>query len=367
MLVIQLHWRRTLWKCCPFDTAGSSDYDLGVYYFPGWGNPCGGPLEGGTSATAWGLITNYPGLPVAGVYTAGGVYDENDANTTLRQANCDKQLREMAYYGIKWVAVVCYWNAGAPFLTGWINSYLASTVPNKPKLVIAFDCVAHSPNATDWVNIYNYWNTNYTNNAYYKKDSEGKPIIIMFGFHQFKANIGGGTDAGTKAVLDAARAVGNFNIKACVSNPPGEDITATAGSALAQGYDGLTHYAVLLDEGGTATNWSSLMTMYNNFYDQIESYPLPCILPVSTGFWNTNWDKTGPAGAGGEVLLEIAQPTISQFEEHLTAVKARLDASENKMAIIEAWNEYGEGSVLEPSAQNGGIARGMMVKKVFGL
>jgi len=40
----------------------------------------------------------------------------------------------------------------------------------------------------------------------------------------------------------------------------------------------------------------------------------------------------------------------ADFAEALARLKANLDARDEKRAILEAWNEWGEGSYIEPNA-----------------
>lgn len=83
---------------------------------------------------------------------------------------------------------------------------------------------------------------------------------------------------------------------------------------------------------------------------------------ISTGWDNTPW-------GGGSDPEHICIPTVGEFRSHLQACKDLIDRYPTKtrrMAIVNAWNEYGEGGYLEPSY---GYGRGMLraVQQVFGL
>ncbi|MFX9077399.1 glycoside hydrolase family 99-like domain-containing protein, partial [Acinetobacter baumannii] len=69
----------------------------------------------------------------------------------------------------------------------------------------------------------------------------------------------------------------------------------------------------------------------------------------------SGWDKR-PWGGSSDSDHDNSMGTADQFEQHLIAAKKRMDqfpAQTLKTGIICCWNEFGEGSFIEPTQQNG--------------
>lgn len=315
-------------------------YKLGCYYFPGWGTPCGGPSDGGSSATAWGYI---PG----GEQPLKGAYNENLATI------CDAQLTEMRDFGLTFVVVDGYQRASVAYLNHWIENALASSVINKPKICAMYCDPSSTPRTLQGFKDYLIKISTYvTNPDYFKID--GRPVVYILVADTFKTSLGG-TTASVLSALTEARLNTNFYFVGMGYSS--EHFGHGPDSLKSAGYDAICYYNL---PHGPPGSWEGLENNYTNYYQLLESASLPSILPISTGFNNANW-----SGAFRNTL-----DTLPKFEAHLRKAKAFLDYSYNKnngMAIIEAWNEYGEGGVLEPSYGNGGTARGLKVKEVFGL
>jgi len=324
----------------PKKLSADRTYKIGCYYFPGWGTPCGGISDGGNSADAWNYIPT-------GERPLKGAYNENLASV------CDAQLEEMKVFGISFVVVDWYQRSSAAYMDHWIKNALASTVLNKPKICAMYTIPSSSPvSVAGFRAAYAIWQTYINNPAYFTID--GKPVVFIYVADSFKTLAGGSTSQ-VLELLNEARLSGNFYFV-------GMGFSSThfgngPDSLKAAGYDATSYYNLPTMNPNT---WDGLESNYTDYYSRLESASVPSILPISTGFDTTNW-----GGAFRNTLN-----TLPQFEAHLRKAKAYLDYSYDKnngMAIIEAWNEYGEGGVLEPANHNGGLARGLKVKEVFGL
>ena len=89
---------------------------------------------------------------------------------------------------------------------------------------------------------------------------------------------------------------------------------------------------------------------------------LPTIVPMTSG-----WDKR-PWGGSKDSLHDLSVSNATQFEAHLNAAKAAMDTAKPgspKMGVICCWNEFGEGSYIEPTKKDG-FSYLEKVKKVFG-
>ena len=65
---------------------------------------------------------------------------------------------------------------------------------------------------------------------------------------------------------------------------------------------------------------------------------------------------------------EQSPSTLMQFEAHLREARALMDAhpvKTMKMGVICCWNEFGEGSYVEPTVAEG-FQRLQVIKSVFG-
>lgn len=110
-------------------------------------------------------------------------------------------------------------------------------------------------------------------------------------------------------------------------------------------------------------SFHELNEAYQQNWDWIlENSPLPYILPIISG-----WDKR-PWGGSGDPLHDNSFGTPEEFEMHLIAAKSMLDkypSKTNRMAIVCCWNEFGEGSYIEPTKKHG-FAYLEKIRKVFG-
>jgi hypothetical protein len=82
---------------------------------------------------------------------------------------------------------------------------------------------------------------------------------------------------------------------------------------------------------------------------------------------SVGWDRR-PWGGSNPAKLDDSIPTPQEFEAHLLEAKKLMDdnpVKTKKMGIICCWNEFGEGSYLEPTKKFG-FSYIEKVKKVFG-
>lgn len=111
----------------------------------------------------------------------------------------------------------------------------------------------------------------------------------------------------------------------------------------------------------TAHSFAELDSDYReNWAWNCANQSIDYIPTISTGWDNRPW-------GGGSDPLHVCIATLDEFESHVRACKAVLDQYPVKtrgMAIVNAWNEYGEGGYLEPSY---GYGRGMLdiVRRTF--
>lgn len=347
-----------------------SPYTVIVDYFPGWSTPGGGP----NPAAPWAIIP-LDRIPF------NGAYDETN------QAVVDEQLKMMRDYGVDVVAV--YWffdtithsNASeelVPALEHWINAYMASKVINKPKFCI------HLANATNssyftvngWDNMIWYWITKYFSNINYYKVDE-KPVVFLHGVDVTHSNMTGGINAGIKRAKSAAISAGYPGLYWVngISNMSSfwlYQCGQWGGDAL---YTNSVYYKWKTD--GSATS-GGVFTSFQELEDRLISAPVGgavswvptwldntytlnknIIMPLSAGFSDQPWNNASS---------KFANPSPAQFNQHCINVRNLVDANYERtrgQILITAWNEFGEGSILEPCKQIGGTARLEIIRDVF--
>ena len=140
---------------------------------------------------------------------------------------------------------------------------------------------------------------------------------------------------------------------------------AAAGADACSAYNYHSNYdpAANAMRSPTAYSFAELDSDYRENWEwNCVNQSIDYIPTISTGWDNRAW-------GGGSDPLHVCIATLAEFREHLIACKSVLDrypAKTHRMAVINAWNEYGEGGYLEPSV---GYGRGMLraVQQVFGL
>jgi hypothetical protein len=183
---------------------------------------------------------------------------------------------------------------------------------------------------------------------------DGKPVIVMFSPHNPIRDMG---LENVRASFDAMRqmckeaGLGGLYLVACSGPDP---------KALKQlnacGYDAVSCYnwvglkATPEEQARRQAPYATLIDGYAETWNAFRATgDLKVIPPISGG-----WDDRPWAGAKAFVR---DQRTPALFKRHLQDCKRFLDEQEQapklKMAFIEAWNELGEGSYIEPHQEFG--------------
>lgn len=344
---------------------------IGVYYFPGWSTPGGGP----NPAAPWSIIPS-------GRYPYMGQYDE-----TL-QDNIDIQLATMRDCGIDFVIIDWFFDNTThssasstlvPFLEHWINGYLASTVPGKPKFCINW---ANSTNASYVTNAgfdaaVQYWISKYFSNPNYLTAS-GKPVVLFAAIDATMSNISGSKSNRIIAARAAAVAAGYpglywVNGISAPANTWINNMATVEGDAITT-TNVFYKYQIGNDTAGPAwTDWAGLEDAligaqgggYNSWYSgfmgstAIANAGKKIWLPCSAGWDSTPWNGSN---------TRFAVPTATQFATHLHNVRrlalqnySRTDG----FVCIQAWNEHGEGGVVEPGPFADGYGRVNAIRNIL--
>ncbi len=306
-------------------------YEVGVYYFPGW-----------KSWSQWRPILPFPERkPVLGWYREG---DPEVADWHIKWA---------VEHGITFFAYDWYWVKGARMLEHALHDgYLKARYRSLLKFCLLW--ANHNPPNTssleDCITVTRFWIERYFRlPEYFTVD--GKPVVIIFSPHRLTEDMG--SDGVRKAFEAMRQECVNHGLKglylvACVWN------AAQALRAAQEGYDALSAYNWPTLGMKPSEQWSPfevLADAYRRHYERlVGESPIPLLVPISGGWDSRPWH--------GESAIVRYGRTPQNFRRHLQDAKAFLDKYVPKgkalpITLIEAWNEWGEGSYIEPHAEFG--------------
>lgn len=187
--------------------------------------------------------------------------------------------------------------------------------------------------------------------------ANGKPLLIIFSHHELNTAFGG--PQGVKQALDELRQ------KAVAAGLPGVTVAACTepGSHLRQlaesGYDVLTGYAYTFGwmSGRGERPFQELIEGHASYYEQFaQSSPLPYIPLVTSGWDRRPWEmgslppeklSVWYTGRTAERVEEIVRLAVQWIEKHPDKTVPE------RLLLIYAWNENGEGGYLTPTEAEG--------------
>lgn len=334
----------------------ASDYLIGTYYFPSWTLGAKG-LE---FPAPWKPIQKFPEKqPTLGWYS-----DSDPA--VLRQ-----QTQWMREHGIGFVAFDWYWDGKNTYLEQALNAFRASKTTGDMKFSLLWANHYKFPGGmSEYRLMVRCWVARYFSDPDFLK-VDGKPAIFIFGIDAF-------ADTAKTIGVSSAELVETANTIAQQAGWPG--IYFIGGTpalehwandvAPASGLSALSSYNYHLGYSGTAESASSAGDGYlrldaayrQNWQWLLSKGKLPYVVPMTSG-----WDKR-PWGGSRDSTKDQSIATPAQFEAHLLEAKRLMDAYPAKtkhMGVICCWNEFGEGSYIEPTKKDG-FSYLEKVKKVFG-
>lgn len=307
-------------------------YEVGVYYFPGW-----------KTASQWEPLRRFPERkPVLGWYREG---DPEIADWHIKWA---------VEHGITFFAYDWYWTQGARQLEHALHDgFFKARYRHLLKFCLLW--ANHNPPGSssleDCVDVTRFWIENYFRRPEHLLWSN-KPVVIIFAPDRLREDLG---TEGTRKALEAMRGecraagMGGLFIMACVGDAGG------ARRAAEEGYDSVTCYnwaGLGMTGEGLLGPFDTLVDGYRRQWEHfLEQSPLPLApVPVSGGWDSRPWH--------GENHLVRFGRTPGLFRQHLQDAKnlletARYPTQVPKAILIEAWNEWGEGSYIEPHSEFG--------------
>ena len=307
------------------------DFEVGMYYFPGWYN-----------YSRWAVLDDYPERrPLLGYYREG---DPEVA---------DWQIKWMVEHGVTFIIYDWYWSAGARQLEHGIHQgFFHAKYHDKIKFCLLW--ANHNPpktsSAKDMADVTNYWLDNYfLRPDYYKVD--GKPVVVIFSAGRLTEDLG--VD-GVRQTFDKSREMaearglaGVYFVACTYPNSPGQMKLLEQ-----EGYDALSgyNYPNAGDKGQNRAPYADMVTGYQEFWNAIVDSTTLRYIPVTEPGWDARpWHgpntrvRTGKTPALFEQMLENAKQFVEQ----------RTPNAKPKMVFVEAWNEFGEGDYVEPHREFG--------------
>jgi hypothetical protein len=348
--------------------------EVGVYYFPGW-----------KTASQWQPIQRFPERkPVLGWYREG------------EPEIADWHIKWAVEHGITFFAYDWYWNRGARQLEHALHDgYFKARYRHLLKfcLLWANHNPPHTSSHEDCLAVTRYWIENYFRRPEHLT-FDGKPVMIIFSPHRLAEDLG---SEGVKRAFEAMRSecqhagLKGLYLIACVGDAGG------ARAAAAEGYDAVTAYNwphLGMTGEGMFAPFETLVPAYRRQWEHLlAEIPIPLLpLPVCGGWDSRPWHGENNLVRFGRTpelfkrhlldakqVLEIrnqesgeplAQPRsgVSAERRQLAVLGPRLRRSAEtplrqeefgaafqtpKAVIIEAWNEWGEGSYIEPHSEFG--------------
>jgi hypothetical protein len=307
-------------------------FEVGAYYFPGW-----------PTAERWQPIQKFPERrPVLGWYREG---DPEVA---------DWQIKWAVEHGITFFAYDWYWNRGQRHLEhGLHDGYFQARYRHLLKFCLLW--ANHNPPGTSSLNdclaVTRFWIENYFRRPEHLT-FDGKPVVIIYQPERLTEDLGSpNVRLALDAMREACRRAGwkGLFITACVGD------AGLARTAAREGYDAITAYtwprAGMVGDSQYAP-FETLVPAYRRKWENLlAESPIPQAPLLVCGGWDSRpWH-------GEQALVRFGR-TPELFRQHLRDAKRFLENASARsplppMVLVEAWNEWGEGSYIEPHQQFG--------------
>jgi hypothetical protein len=310
--------------------ADTSPYLVGAYYFPGW-----------PTLKRWAVLDGFPERhPILGYYREG---DPDVA---------DWQILWAVEHGISFFVFDWYWKQGQRQLDHALDDgYLRARFRGFLKFALLW--ANHDPpgshSEADLLRVVDHWIERYFRQPEYLS-LDGRPVVIIFAPGQIVRDLGEErTPTALAAMRARARARGLPDLFLLgVVGPDRERVAALRD----QGYDALTGYnyprAGMGELRASRAPYDSAIAGYEAIWRRIAGFGALPYVPVTEPGWDSRpWH--------GERLVRTGRHPV-KFEQMLRRARGFADAHPllgRRLVLIEAWNEYGEGAVIEPHAEFG--------------
>lgn len=321
---------------------GQPEVNLGVFYYPGWKDDVPG-----ANPRPWDRIKPYPERkPLLGWYPEGDV-------GVMKQ-----QLQWMHSAGIDFVVFDWYWDGSRPWSAHALDAYLQAGNA-QVKFAVMWANHGEAPqSAAFFEGMARHWVERYLHRSDYLR-IHGKPVVfIMQGADlDVKAKRFGRSAKELLArAQQMAAAAGLPEILFVGGAGSGDPLLSGAPSDAAFGaYFAYNYHAgpggLVNGQPRLTRGYEELDAAYRAHWQwMVKRANAPYMLPLTSG-----WDKR-PWGGSKDPLHDASMASPAQFKAHLQAARSVLQAHPHRTfstAVVCCWNEYGEGSFIEPTEQAG--------------
>jgi len=308
-----------------------SKYEVGVFYFPGW-----------CSMSRWRPILGYPlRKPVLGWY--------DEANPEC----ADWQIKWAVEHGVTFFMVDWYWCQGNRHLEHWLHdAYMKARYRKYLKWAVMW--ANHNRpgthSAEDWQKVTQYWIDNYFGmDEYYQIDN--RPAVFIWAPSNIRRDLGGSQQAAQLYAMSQkmARAAGHKGIYfVAMSSHHSPDACRELKS---EGYEGFTTYhgfQLARQRAGTrrfpfadvVSTGPEVWKLEDDRASGLLHMPI-----VDTGWSSEPWHHNK--------ALVISGRTPELFGKLCRLAREYADQTGKRIIAVGPWNEWGEGSYIEPYNQFG--------------
>lgn len=345
---MQQKWLRVICLALSFWMVGPApaqiDTRVGVYYFPGWRNN----TLFAPSPRPWEPIQGFPKRePLLGWYDEG-------RDDVMRQ-----HLAWMSEAGLKFVVFDWYWDVdNRVYLDHALAAYFRAPARNQMPFSIMWANHGKAPrNMDNWGRMVDFWLNYYVQRPEMLR-VDGKPVVFIFLARVLDENA---KNFGSTAAELLAHA--QYKAKAAglpglyfVAGATGEE-AETIKQASKTGYSAVTMYNLHRPPfvAKQSHSFSELDVGYRAHWQAYESIsPVPIFFPMTSG-----WDKRPWGGTQDDPLHDQSMSTPNEFGVHLAAGRAAMlqgklrPGQQTRWGLICCWNEFGEGSYIEPTKSEG--------------
>lgn len=310
----------------------TGEYQVGAYYFPGW-----------PTHEKWRPLDAFPErMPLLGYYAEGD------------PMVMDWQITWAVEHGIAFFVFDWYWDRGQRQLEHALHGgYLAARF--RPFLKFCLLWANHNPpgsfSEADLLAVVHYWIAEYFRRSEYFT-IDGKPVVIIFSPDLLRKDMGSAAVGAAIRLMRARMAAAGFGglFLIAVGQSDGADLSVLR----AEGYDATTGYnyprAGMPDQTALRAPYDSAVDGYERIWNRIAAAGILDYVPVTEPGWDSRpWE--------GEKALVRTGRHPDTFKRMLERARDFTDrhpmAGGQKLVLVEAWNEYGEGAAVEPHREWG--------------